>query len=1025
MSETQEPLRQLLPGLRAALAGFTQSTRLLRLLTPLGPNVLLAERLEGIERVSAGMDTADGISGFRLEILALAVDAQLSPQALLGHPVRLDLLTDQGPDSTRPFHGHVTAMEQLGSNGGFARYRLVVEPWLAFLRRRRDSYVFQNQSVPEIVDEVLGDYLGQGALLPAWRWQLAEASRYPPRSLCIQHQESDHDFVLRLLAEEGLFAWFEHTADAHTWVIGDSQQAFGKALAPATGEALGSLRFQRAAVTESADTLQRFAARAALGTQAVELCSWDYASLDTRPVSHAVTSTAVEVPALTVSDSPGAYRYPDRRQGERLARCRAEALAAQRGLIDAAGTVRRLAPGSTFKLTDHPRYASLVADDERGQFAVVQVEHRARNNLPADFSAALDRQLSKHVPSMAGGAKHAASASSADAPLYQNTLRVHPLSQPFAALPPEQGRVEGRASQRRLPGSLTATVVGLPGMPVTTDRDHRVKLQFHFARGSRSSSRQQHPAGDDNAPGGEASGAWVRVASPIAGSNWGGHFIPRVGQEVLVQFLDGDLDRPVVTGALYNGQGSAEAPGNEAHQTAPAHTANAPAWFAGNAHGAVFSGVKSMALGASATGQGGYNHLRFDDTPAQSSTQLASTQHSTTLTLGHHRGQDHGGEGLAGNLRTQGQGHGASVVSAAYGALRGGAGLLLSADHRPGATFSAGLQMDAQEAITQLGQAQQLTQSLIDTAKSQQAEGAAGEAGAASKPTVITAMEDTQAQTKTDAQTLGWAAPHLIQSAPGGIAQLTAGAAFYSAGTHWHTTSDNGFEALSQGASRYHLKDGIQLFTYGSKPAAQAPITEQGMRLHAGAGQVGLQAQSDEAEVKAKQDVRIASTSDQVSVHASTHVLMTAEGAYLKVEGDSVQLHAPGTVKLMASKKHFVGGLSAPLDLPEFPKLEGTFAQSFALYALEGSPLAGATITLFDPERREVIWQSAFDASGKTTLNTKPKAQAYMALVGFETWSSGFEDVDTEPGGEEEGNAEDSDEDGREEETKVEGDSHV
>ena len=111
--------------------------------------------------------------------------------------------------------------------------RLTIEPWLAFLAQRQDSWVFQNQTVPQIVEEVFADYQDQGKLAPLWRWELADASVYPQRSLCVQYQETYLRFVQRLLREEGLFYWFEHSADdaadalgRHTLVIADHNGAF-------------------------------------------------------------------------------------------------------------------------------------------------------------------------------------------------------------------------------------------------------------------------------------------------------------------------------------------------------------------------------------------------------------------------------------------------------------------------------------------------------------------------------------------------------------------------------------------------------------------------------------------------------------------------------------------------------------------------------------------------------------------------------------------------------------------------------
>lgn len=127
----------------------------------------------------------------------------------------------------------------------------------------------------------------------------------------------------------------------------------------------------------------------------------------------------------------------------------------------------------------------------------------------------------------------------------------------------------------------TALVVGTED-PLHTDRDDRIKVQFHWQPGTQGSHRLDHPTGACNAPASHASGTWVRVAQYWAGQNWGGVFVPRLGQEVVVAFLDGDIDRPVVISAAYNGQGQANGPGNEVDGGAATATGNAPAWFPGD-----------------------------------------------------------------------------------------------------------------------------------------------------------------------------------------------------------------------------------------------------------------------------------------------------------------------------------------------------------------------------------------------------------------------------------------------------------
>ena len=179
---------------RAILSGLTQATRLLRLTTPLGADVLLAECVRGEEGLSLG---------FRFQIAALSTDAAIALKSLLGQPVLLELLTAADRDQLRAFHGHVTTVEMAGANGGLARYNLTVQPWTAFLGLGRDSRVFQDMQVFDILDAVFAAYQGQGKLAPAWRFDLVDRGIYPKRSITTQYQESDLAFAERLMHEEG------------------------------------------------------------------------------------------------------------------------------------------------------------------------------------------------------------------------------------------------------------------------------------------------------------------------------------------------------------------------------------------------------------------------------------------------------------------------------------------------------------------------------------------------------------------------------------------------------------------------------------------------------------------------------------------------------------------------------------------------------------------------------------------------------------------------------------------------------
>ncbi|MDH5822330.1 type VI secretion system Vgr family protein [Luteimonas sp. RD2P54] len=943
----------LATALTALLASPGQRQRLLRLHTPLGPDVLVAETLDGEESL-------DG--GFRLELTALSVDAHLALDDLLGQPVLLELLTDGAQGRLRPFHGHVTAFERLGSNGGLARYRLVLEPWLAFLRQRVDSYVFQDKTVVEIVEDLFADYAEAGALAPAWRWELANRDIYARRSLTTQYQESDHAFLQRLLAEEGIYGWFEHDADpesdtfgSHTLVLADHGAAFADA---------GAVRYHRADVTERGDSIQQWTTARRWQAGRLARASWDYRSLGLRPAS-AEGETFGGVVAED-SDTAGPYGWHDGAEGERRARQQLEALQVDAHTVTGSGSWRRLAPGARFELTQHHG----LLEPEARRFACLRVRHEARNNLGAEIHDALEQSLGAvALPGLdlpealaglergaarrgdgapgsdashpgeagasgdasAGGAvgsllsrvAGAAGAGGGDsdhrdgdghgpAEFYRNHFSAIP-----AAVPYRPKTVDGhglRLHPRPTVHGTQAAIVVSDGGPVLTDRDHRIKVQFPWQRGADASSGHGHPGGDDNAPGNAGAWTWVRVATPWAGDNWGGVMVPRKGQEVLVAFLEGDIDRPVVIGSVYNGRGNPDAQHNQVAGGAAGATGNAPAWFDGNEHAAVFTGFKSQALGASQEGSGGYQQLRLDDTPGQGRAQLSTTQHGSTLTLGHLKGGED-------NVRGAERGFGVELSTRASGAIRAGAGLLLTTE--PGAQ-----QLAASQAQGQLAESEQLLQALADTARSQEATLPDDPETLPAQESLKTLQETLQA-TSTGASASGggqgdkaigggegetpaWSAPQLVAASPDGLMSLTPADQAWVSGAQTSLLAGGDLDWASQAGTVIASTGGVALFTQGSEAPAGKPNQERGIALHAAQGKVSARAHKNEAKVAAKQSITVASTQADVEVSAPTkHVLLTATGAYLKLEGGDIELGAPGTIEFKGTKKDLTGPASA------------------------------------------------------------------------------------------------------------------
>ncbi|MCY7369593.1 MAG: type VI secretion system tip protein VgrG, partial [Polaromonas sp.] len=580
-------------------------------------------------------------AGLQPPVAAYLALPTCAPKTLLGQPALLQLELADG--SHRPWHGHITQASLLVSDGGPARYRLTIEPWLSFLGQPQDAWVFQNQTVMQIVEGVFADYSGQGKLAPAWRWDVADELQYAQRSLCVQHQETDLAFIQRLLREEGLFYWWEHqtqegdTLGQHTLVIADHNAAFRPNPQP-------RVRYTQAGLALKTDSLTRWRNTAAVHTARIQQASQDYRSNGATPALREQSQTGQNLPAglggLSLTDIPGLYAYEDSAQGQRLALRQMQALDAQRHQARASGTLRQAAPGSTLTLLDHPVHDGTNA--ARDEHVLLAVHHRARNNLRADHQAQVLSLLGAIAKDQIKGDVQAQpdNPNDTDEPVYSSTLKLQPAAAPVRM-------VAGTASQPSLPdvrlhprptihGVQTAIVVG-GAEPIHTDRDHRIKVQFHWQRGANSSHRLS-PQQGENAPASPASGSWVRVSQAWAGANWGANFIPRVGQEVLIGFIQGDIDRPVVMGTVYNGQGQAAAQSNQQNAGAAKASGDAPAWFPGtqpsgkhpgHQHPQVLAGHKSQELATSSQGSGGYNQLVFDDSPGQGRIEVSSSSAQT------------------------------------------------------------------------------------------------------------------------------------------------------------------------------------------------------------------------------------------------------------------------------------------------------------------------------------------------------------------------------------------------------------
>jgi type VI secretion system secreted protein VgrG len=451
-----------------ASVSFTQAGRPFTVTTPLGADKLLLESFAGEEAISAPFH-------FTLEMVSKTNN--ISADALVRQPISINMELSDG--STRVIHGRVSRFVQLGSSDGLTSYRADMVPWLWFLSLSTDCRIFQKLSVVEIIKKVFDENSFPD-------YQIKCVKSYPKREYCVQYRETHLDFVSRLMEEEGIFYFFDHSASKHTLIVAD---------APSAVKASISAKAKMAAAGKdnaTDDVLDLVEQETTARTGKVVLADYNPATPSTQ-----LRSTAAGNHKEEAYDYPGNFLVRD--EGDRYARLRLEEREAMQVVVSGSGNVRGLQSGSKFDLVGHYR------GDMNKSYLLLRVSH-----------------------SGSVGSYHAGSGAEA---MYRTRFVGIPADVPYH--PPCV------TPKPRVFGSQTAVVVGKSGEEIDVDKDGQVIVQFHWDRKG---------AKD------EKSSCRVRVSSTWAGKGWGFIQIPRIGQEVIVDFLEGDPDRPIITGRVYNAE---------------------------------------------------------------------------------------------------------------------------------------------------------------------------------------------------------------------------------------------------------------------------------------------------------------------------------------------------------------------------------------------------------------------------------------------------------------------------------------
>lgn len=427
------------------------------------------------------------------------------------------------------YDGLIAEAHQLPATSNADRYQFVLRPWLWWLTLASNNRVFQNLSAQEIVEKVFKD-----AGFTDYKFQLKTTPI--KREYCLQYNESDFNFVSRLLEQEGIFWFFTHAQGKHTLMLADDNSAFP----PIAGDK--KVKYQAAASgTRETGAIRSVELRLQATSQGVQSSNFNY-----EQPKAALFAQAGEKKGGMQYQHPG--RFSEKAQGDALAAWKVNALKAQAKQLVGESDCAALMAGHWFSLTDHDD-KSLNID-----WLVTAVSHEY------------------------------------DGERYRNRFTAIPKATPYRPL---------AVTPQPFMHTQTATVVGKSGEAIWTDKLGRVKVQFSWDREGKSD---------------ETSSCWLRVATAWSGNGFGAQFIPRIGQEVVVSFIDGDPDKPLITGCVYNGA-------NALPYALPANQTQ--------------SGIKTHS-------EKGFNELRFDDKKdaellamqAQKDFQLTVLNDSKT-TIGH------------------------------------------------------------------------------------------------------------------------------------------------------------------------------------------------------------------------------------------------------------------------------------------------------------------------------------------------------------------------------------------------------
>ncbi|OYD38301.1 type VI secretion system Vgr family protein [Acinetobacter baumannii] len=800
--------------------------------------------------------------GMTAELICLSTNAHIPLKTFIGLQVAVDQVTDRG--SFFRTTGIITGASQGQSDGALTLYKLTVSDPTYLWHKRRNSRVFMNKSVKEISEILFQEWQGKSPLFASsLTLDLSGLKQtYDVRPFVMQLNESDYDFLTRLWRSEGI-SWLIDEAELTVASNMDNIQPQKLRLIDDNNQyqALTRrvIRYHRSSATEQFDSMTSLMADRSLQPTSIFVQRWQPDVLQQTDGAGSVQSkhqhsTNYDNQSLSLEEawhfSPAWMQDLNGEDGatsasnqqiEKFNQNLSAYYDAQSKQFIAKTTVRDTQVGYWFELNEHPEIDQHESTDK--EFLIIGKNYYNQNNLPKD----LNQQIQTLLQQSDWQASNTDERQANQLILQRRYIPTTPAYNPQTHSPV--------AHPQR------AKVVGPEGEEIYVDEWGRIKVRFLFTR----SDDHSHDggAGTNN---NDTDSAWIDVLTPWAGEGYGARFLPRIGEIVVIDFFNGDIDRPFVMGRIHEAQ---------RHPTKFDNKGKLP-------DTKKLSGIRSKEVSGS-----GFGQLRFDDTPGQISTQLQSSHGASQLNLGklsHPKDK----------AESEDRGEGFELRTDQWGALRAGQGLLVSTHKQDNAK---GDHLDAEVAKKQLEGSQTNSKALSDIAKNQKTD----------EIESIEQLKDFASQIQQ--QIAKFEKALLLLSSPDGIALSSSEDIHISADAQINQIAGDSINISTQKNVIAHAQNRLSLF------AAQS-----GLKAVAAQGKVEIQAQSDALDVLANKGITISSTEDCIEISSPKEIVITGASSQITLNGSGIFPKTGGKFQVNAGQHLFMGGASANASAPELPK---------------------------------------------------------------------------------------------------------